>query len=131
MTALVDRQRFDGKSLIYLPRYVRQDDPAWDQSDDAIQASFLDALTRVHPRFDRGDVSAFQIARARHVLALSTLNYSRDSMPEWKTTVPGVYVANSAQIANGTLNVNETLGVVERILPSILQDLPQARREAA
>jgi hypothetical protein len=40
-------------------------------------------------------------------------------------------VANSAQIANGTLNVNETLGVVERILPSILQDLPQARREAA
>jgi protoporphyrinogen oxidase len=126
MTALVDRERFDGQSLIYLPRYVRQDDPAWGQSDDTIEASFLDALTHVHPGIERADISAFQVARARHVLALSTLNYSRDSMPDWKTSIPGVYVANSAQIANGTLNVNETLGVAERILPSILSDMAPA-----
>ena len=125
MTALVDRERFDGQSLIYLPRYVSQDDPAWEQDDDEIRATFLEALGRVHPRFDPAEVTDFRVSRARHVLALSTLNYSRDSMPDWKTSIPGIYVANSAQIANGTLNVNETLGVAERILPSILEDMAQ------
>jgi protoporphyrinogen oxidase len=128
MTALVDRERFEGQSLIYLPRYVSQDDPSWEQSDAEIRTTFLKALGQVHPEFDPADVSDFRVSRARHVLALSTLNYSRDAMPDWKTSIPGVYVANSAQIANGTLNVNETLGVVERILPSILEDMAQPEK---
>ena len=131
MTALVDRERFEGQSLIYLPRYVSQDDPAWEQPDEEIRATFLKALGRVHPGFDPADVTDFRVARARHVLALSTLNYSRDAMPDWKTSIPGVYVANSAQIANGTLNVNETLGVAENILPSILEDMARPGKERA
>jgi protoporphyrinogen oxidase len=123
MTALVDSTNFDGQSLVYLPRYVRQDDPAWDEPDDVIRERFLEALARVHPSFSREDVTAFQVARARHVLALSTLHYSTRAMPGWQTSIPGVYVANSAQIANGTLNVNETLGVAERMLPHVLEDL--------
>ena len=123
MTALVDPAQFGGQSLIYLPRYVRQDDPAWDESDEVIGERFFDALARLHPGFDPADVTAFQVSRARHVLALSTLHYSTRTMPDWKTSIPGVYVANSAQIANGTLNVNETLGVAERTLPLLLDEL--------
>lgn len=123
MTALVDPAHFGGQSLIYLPRYVRQDDPAWDESDEVIGERFFDALARLHPGFDPADVTAFQVSRARHVLALSTLHYSTRTMPDWKTSIPGVYVANSAQIANGTLNVNETLGVAERTLPLLLDEL--------
>jgi len=56
-------------------------------------------------------VQAFQVARARHVLALTTLGYSAHTAPWFTTSVPGVYVANTAQIVNGTLNVNETVGL--------------------
>jgi hypothetical protein len=33
-----------------------------------------------------------------------------------KTSVPGLFLVNSAHITNGTLNVNETLGLAERAL---------------
>lgn len=112
MTALVDRERFGGNSLVYLPRYLTQQDPYWQRSDQDVEADFLAALERMYPDFRREDVVAFKVARARQVLAISTLGYSDLSLPPVRTSLPNVFVLNSAQIANGTLNVNETLGVV-------------------
>jgi hypothetical protein len=40
--------------------------------------------------------------------------------------MPHVTLLNSAQIAQGTLNVNETLGVIEQRLPALLQRLQAA-----
>lgn len=113
MTALVDRARFGGHSLVYLPRYLTQDDPFWDRTDDEIRTEFVSALERMYPTFRREDVLAFQVARAREVLALSTLDYSRTLLPPVRTSMPNVFIVNSAQIANGTLNVNETIGVAD------------------
>jgi hypothetical protein len=45
---------------------------------------------------------------------VTTLNYSAMLLPPTATTVARVFVVNSAQIANGTLNVNETLGLADR-----------------
>ena len=36
MTALVDRERFGGHTLVYLPRYLTQDSPVWEQSDEEL-----------------------------------------------------------------------------------------------
>lgn len=130
MTALVDRERFGGLSLIYLPRYLGQDDPFWARSDAEVRAAFLPALQRLHPGLAADDIVAFQVARARQVLILPTLDYSRDAMPPVTTSLPGVFIANSAQIPNGTLNVNETLGVVEHALPGVLAGLGAQRRTA-
>ena len=111
MTALVDRARFGGNSLVYLPRYLAQDDPEWARSDDEVREEFLAALERMYPAFRRDDVLAFHVSRVRHVLAVSTLDYSTVALPPVRTSMPNVFIANSAQIANGTLNVNETIGL--------------------
>jgi protoporphyrinogen oxidase len=111
MTTLVDRERFGGHSLVYLPRYLTQDDPFWTRTDEQIEAEFLGALARMYPHFRREDVVAFRVARAREVLAVSTLHYSDRLLPPLRTSLPNVFVCNSAQIANGTLNVNETVGL--------------------
>jgi protoporphyrinogen oxidase len=109
MTSLVDRERFDGLSLVYLPRYVTQSDRAWLASDQELWEENLRALERMYPHFDRGDVVATQMSRVRDMLAVSTLGYSDHLLPPLATSLPNVYVANSAQIANGTLNVEETV----------------------
>jgi protoporphyrinogen oxidase len=123
MTALVDRERFGGHSLIYLPRYLSQTSPVWQQSDTEIVDTFVRALLRMYPELRESDVVSWQMARAREVLAISTLNYSRDSLPPNRTSLPNVFIANSAQIAAGTLNVNETVALANRkaaeLLPSI------------
>ncbi len=114
MTALVDRGRFGGHSLVYLPKYLTQQDPFWQKTDAEIEAEFLEGLERMYPRFRRDQVKAFQVSRVREMLAVTTLDYSTTLLPASETTVDRVFIANSAQIANGTLNVNETLGLARR-----------------
>lgn len=109
MTALVDRARFGGHTLVYLPRYLTQVDPLWGATDDEIRATFLHGLGRMYPELRPEDVVAFQVGRVREMLAITTLNYSDEALPPVRTSLPNVFIVNSAQIANGTLNVNETV----------------------
>ncbi|HEY0511156.1 MAG TPA: NAD(P)/FAD-dependent oxidoreductase [Thermoanaerobaculia bacterium] len=113
MSALVDRSQFGGSALVYLPKYVDPDDPAFDPSDREIEESFLAALGRMIPTFDRADLLAFRVSRVRHVFALPTLHYS-SRLPPMTTSVPGLHLVNAAHIVNGTLNVNETIQLANR-----------------
>ena len=108
MTALVDPQQLGGNHLIYLPKYVTPDDPAFDKTDEEIEHEFVSALDRMYPHFSKEDVQAFRISRVRHVFALPTLGYS-ERVPPIETNVANVFAVNSSHIVNGTLNVNETV----------------------
>jgi protoporphyrinogen oxidase len=132
MTALVDRERFGGNSLVYLPRYLTQDDPFWQRSDAEIEEDFIAGLERMYPDFTREDVLSFQVARARVMQAVSTLHYSDDVLPPARTSLPNLFVVNSAQIANGTLNVNETVALANEKAAELAPLLRESRaREAA
>jgi protoporphyrinogen oxidase len=125
MSAVVDRQEFGGNALVFLPRYVDPGDPAFAQSDAEIEEQFLSALEKMYPAFRRDEVLAFRLSRVRYVFPIATLGYS-DRLPPQVTSVPGLYVVNSAHIVNGTLNVNETVQLAERAAAE-LDVLPQAR----
>ncbi len=129
MTALVDPAHFGGHTLVYLPRYLTQEDPLWQQSDAEIQERFVAALERMYPDFRREDILAGTLSRVREVLAVSTLDYTARCLPPLQTSLPGVWLANSAQIANGTLNVNETVTLAEQAAAALLPRL--ARRQPA
>lgn len=121
MDAMVDPAFLSGHALVYLPKYVPSDDPSFDRDDESIRNEFIAALNRTHPQFGMNDVIAFRVARARHVLPISTIGYS-DRMPSFTTTMKNVYIVNSTQIVNGTLNVNQTLDLSARALECIGQD---------
>ncbi len=130
MTALVNREQFGGKALVYLPKYLAPDDPAFSLSDEEIEAQFVAGLERMYPRFERSDVIAFRVSRARHVFALSTLNYSQN-LPRMQTSIPGIHVVNSAHIVNGTLNVNETVQLAERAVTDMMRNRQTQTMSAA
>lgn len=131
MTTLVDRERFGGNTLVYLPRYLPQGDPFWQKSDGEVREEFLSALERMYSHFRRDDVLAFQVSRVREVLAVSTLRYSDDVLPPMRTSLPNISVVNSSQIANGTLNVNETVGLANAQAADLARYLEQQRAPAA
>jgi len=108
MSALVSPQHFNGKALVYLPKYLAPDDPTFALPDEQIEAQFLAALERMYPNFRRSDVLCFKVSRVRYVLPISTLGYSQ-TLPPVITSVPGLFTVNAAHIVNGTLNVNETV----------------------
>jgi protoporphyrinogen oxidase len=111
MSAMVDRRHLGGKTLVYLPKYVAPDDPLLTRTDDEIAATFLPALRTVNPEV--GDVQAFKVSRVREVFPIPTIGYST-RVPPVSTSVPGLHLVSSANIVNGTLNVNETVELAER-----------------
>ena len=121
MSALVNREEFNGNHLVYLPKYASPNDPIFDQSDEQIEATFIHAIARMYPHFRREDVLAFKVSRVRNVVALPTLRYS-EIAPPMNTSVHGLYLVNSAQITNGTLNVNETVQLATQAAETILTE---------
>lgn len=110
--ALVDPKEFAGKTLVYLPKYLTPEDPAFALSDREVGEIFIQALEQMYSHFHRSDLLSFQVSRVKYVLAISTLNYSQ-CLPPMQTSIPGVQIVNSSHILNGTLNVNETVQLAE------------------
>ncbi len=113
MSALVDKKEFGDNALVYLPKYVAPDDELFEKSDAEIEEIFLSALEKMYAYFKREDVVAFKISRVRQVFPLPTIDYSAN-VPSVKTSIDNLFIVNSAQITNGTLNVNETIQLAER-----------------
>lgn len=118
MSALVDKEEFGGNALIYLPKYVAPDDELFERSDEEIENTFLGALEKMYEGFSREDVVEFKISRVRQVFPLPVIGYS-EKLPPVETSVDGLYIVNSSQITNGTLNVNETIQLAEKFCKSM------------
>jgi protoporphyrinogen oxidase len=115
MSALVNKKYFNGNALIYLPKYVLPESNLFNKTDTELSSDFIDALLKMYPSVNKEDVMASAVARVKNVFALSTLGYS-DMLPSVYTNIPGLYILNSAQITNGTLNVNETVQIAENFI---------------
>ncbi|MFI5185146.1 MAG: NAD(P)/FAD-dependent oxidoreductase [Chitinophagales bacterium] len=119
MTALIDKKEVKGNNLVYLPKYVNPDDPLFDMDDAHVRKIFLDALFRMYPGISEKDLVFWGVSKARIVFTLPTISYS-EKLPGIFTSLDNYYIVNSAQIINGTLNVNETIQVAENKLKEIL-----------
>jgi len=113
MSAFVDPRHFGGHTLVYLPKYLAPDDPFFDAPDDDVRARFLPALFGLFPYLTEEDVLAFRVSRVRNVFAISTIGHS-ERVPPLHTSQPGIHLCGSAQIVNGTLNVDEAVALAER-----------------
>ena len=75
----------------------------------------------MYPTLTNDDLHFWGVSKARLVFALPTIVYSK-KVPGVTTSLKNYYIINSAQIINGTLNVNETIQVAENKLMEILNN---------
>ncbi len=124
MTNLIDRHRETaGVHLVYLPRYTMSDDPLFNASDAEVWACFSPQLRRMHPDLTEAQITGRFVFRERAVQPVPTLGYSRIAPPT-ATPVPGVYVANTAQIINNTLNNNVMTTLAQDACEQLMRDIP-------
>lgn len=121
MTALINPEEIKGHHLIYLPKYINADDSMLNTPNDELSKSFLGDFLKMYPDVKEDDVTFCGVSKARNVFSLPTLNYS-ENLPDVKTSLENYYIINSAQIINGTLNVNETIQVAENKLSEIQKE---------
>ncbi len=111
MSAFVEPAELGGHGLVYLPCYLPASDERFRASDEEIRERFLAGLRRVHPQATEDRVRAFRVSRVAEVFPFPVQGYQQ-SLPEGELG-PGLHWVSSAQIAGGTLNVNDTVSVAE------------------
>ena len=115
MTAFIDPAEVGGKSLVYLPKYAPASDALFQADDAEVIATFVPFLKQMYPAFDASQVVAARVSKVPQVFAVPAVGYSDDA-PTIATSVPGLFLAGSAHLPFSTLNVNDTLSLVNDVL---------------
>jgi protoporphyrinogen oxidase len=124
MTNLIDKDiETAGLHLVYLPSYTTPDDPLFQASDAETWKIFEPGLLRIHPDLIPDDIVDRFVFRERVVQPVPTLGYSQ-LVPAPRTPVRGVYLVNTAQIENNTLNNNVMATLAETTCNALIADIP-------
>lgn len=119
MTNLISLEETCGRHLVYLPKYTAPDDPLFDASDDEVWSLFYPKLKGVIPELRDSDVERRFVFRERFVQPLPVVHYSR-LVPPMETNLEGLFLANTTQIVNSTLNNNEMVKIARRAVSLIV-----------
>ncbi len=118
MTSMISTDETAGRHLVYLPRYTVPGDPVFSLDDSEIRRRMLTDLRRIHPDLLNEDIEKDFVFRAQIVQPIPVLSYSK-LLPDMETSIPGLYLANSTFILNGTLNNNEMIKIASQAVERI------------
>ncbi len=96
-TNLVPADRYGGRRVVYLSKYVLESHPLWKASDGAIWDAMLPWLGRLNSAFDASWIQARHVFRAAFAQPIIPCGYSR-AIPPFATPVRGLYHACMAQV---------------------------------
>jgi protoporphyrinogen oxidase len=82
--------------IMYIPYYLRADDPRYSFSDEDLFHEYASMLKLVKPEFDPAWVKSYQVFRARYAQAICHTGFS-ELVPEYVSPTQGLYVTDSTQ----------------------------------
>lgn len=85
-----------GVHVLYIPYYLRPDDPRYEFEDDYLYHEYIAMLKMVNPAFEDSWVRSYQVFRARYAQAICHTGFV-DLVPEYETPTKGLYVTDSTQ----------------------------------
>lgn len=111
-----------GTHLYYLATYVPTDTEDFTRSDDDTRALWFEELTKIFPHFDPEQVREthhFRFANAQHIV---DPGYEQ-RIPDHRTPIEGVYLANFAQIFPEDRGTNFAVRDGDKVAAMIADDL--------
>ncbi|HEY5043528.1 MAG TPA: NAD(P)/FAD-dependent oxidoreductase [Verrucomicrobiae bacterium] len=96
-TRLVDKSFYGGKNVYYVGAYLPPDGKTFSLPDDDLAKLWFGYLPKMFPGFDAGRVGEKHIFRFRAAQHIVDTDYEA-KIPEYKTPLPGVFLANFSQI---------------------------------
>jgi protoporphyrinogen oxidase len=126
MTNLIDpASQTGGRSLVYLPRYMDSESAGFQESDASLRDAMIErGLKRLFPDFDLGRALYAGVHRARYVQPLPLVRAGAlEAAPSAVSAAGPFIILNTAMLRCATLNNNEVVALVDRILPSFQDSL--------
>ncbi len=88
---------YGGRHIVYLSRYLPDEEPLFRASDDDVLDFCLPHLQRMFPEFARNWIQRYHVWRASYAQPIVVRHYSR-LIPSFETPLAGFYIATMAQV---------------------------------
>jgi protoporphyrinogen oxidase len=121
-TNFIGPEHYGGSHYAYLGKYVDWDHPYVTMDDDQLLQEYIPKLKIINPEFNPADIETFWVFRERAAQPIISLNYS-DKIPGHRTPVPGLYLANTAQIYPEDRGTNYSVDMGNRIAQVVIDDI--------
>ncbi len=109
-TNFVSPERYQGRHIVYLSRYLDPSHRLWPMSDLEIRDLQLAELQRATGRDVKGDLENCWVFRGRYAATLTDIGFHR-RIPAFKTPLEGLYVASTCHVYPDERSVNNSLRV--------------------
>jgi protoporphyrinogen oxidase len=96
-TNFIDGSAYGGKHILHLSNYLAEDSPLYQAGVDELLAAYLPHLKRINPQFEPGWIEDCHLFADDAGQPIVGTNYSRQ-IPEHRTPIAGLYLANTTQI---------------------------------
>lgn len=121
-TNFIGPEHYDGNHYVYVSKYVDWDHPYVTMEDEALLDEYVPLLKLINPEFQRESIKQHWIFRERAAQPMITLNYS-SRIPSHRTPIPGLYLANTAQIYPEDRGTNYSVDLGNRIAAMVDDDI--------
>jgi protoporphyrinogen oxidase len=121
-TNLVEPACYGNRHIVYVSNYVESDSPLLQEDVDAVLRLYLPHLKRINPAFDESWIVERHLFHARDAQPVFTVGAGA-RIPDHRTSVPCLYLANMAQIYPQDRGQNYSIELGERIAEVVAEDL--------
>lgn len=121
MTRLTGPAALGGHHLVYLPKYASPSDPIFGEDVDVVGERFVADFVDRYPGLTRDAVIGVRTASARHVMPVPAVGRVPGRLGV-RSGIRGLYVGSSAHVDDGTLNIESSLRVAEKVVEAVVHD---------
>jgi protoporphyrinogen oxidase len=124
-TNFIEPHRYGGQHVVYVSNYLDKQSPLLGMSVDEICGLYLPHLKRINPAFDENWIIDRWLYHGPDAQPVFTVGAS-SRVPEHRTPVPGLYLANMSQIYPQDRGQNYSIVLGETIADTVAGDLESA-----
>lgn len=121
-TNFIERSHYDGLHVAYLSNYLEEASPLLQMGVDELCELYFPHLQRINPAFSPDWVVDRWLFRGPFAQPIIATHYSR-SMPEHRTPIEGLYLANMSQIYPEDRGQNYSIRLAEKVAAMLAADL--------
>ncbi|UCH87076.1 MAG: NAD(P)/FAD-dependent oxidoreductase [Dehalococcoidia bacterium] len=121
-TNFIERSHYDGLHVAYLSNYLDEASPLLQMEIDELCDLYFPHLKRINPQFSQEWVADRWLFRGPFAQPIIATHYSR-SIPEHRTPIGGLYLANMSQIYPEDRGQNYAIRLAQDVAAMLAADL--------
>lgn len=125
-TNFVEPERYGSRHVVYVSNYLDKRSPLLEMDVDAICELYLPHFKRVNPQFDEGWIKERHLFHGRDAQPVFTVG-AGSRIPEHRTPLPGLYLANMSQIYPQDRGQNYSIILGETIAETVAADFERSQ----